>query len=466
MADVVQAVREALPGATAWVVGGAVRDRLLGREVDDVDLVVEGDVRAAAKRLARATGGPMFNLSQEFGAWRVLAPDRSYRIDLNPLRGDDLQADLLLRDLTVNAIAEPLAGGEPVDPTGGQADLAARRLRMTGPTAFTEDPLRVVRLARLALALGFEVDPGTADAARAAAPGLADVPGERIFAELNLLLAHDSAAQGVRLLADVGGLAAVLPEIAALEGVEQNRYHDRDVLGHTLEVLAETIAIERYPTVVFGPEHTEPLQRVLAERLADGLTRAMGLRWGALLHDAAKPATRVMRDDGEVGGFPGHDVQGAELAREVMSRLRASERLRAHVAALTRHHLRLGFLVHSRPLDAHDLYGYLTATEPVGVDVTLLSVADRLATRGRKADESIARHLEVAREVLPAVLAWRAAGGRPAPLLRGDALAKRLGVDPGPELGRLLAALSEAQYAGEVATPDEAVALARRLLDR
>jgi poly(A) polymerase len=147
-----------------------------------------------------------------------------------------------------------------------------------------------------------------------------------------------------------------------------------------------------------------------------------------------------------------------------MTRLRASERLRAHVAALTRHHLRLGFLVHSQPLAPRDVYAYLTATEPVEVDVTLLSVADRLATRGRKAEESIERHVGLARELLPEILAWRERGGRPTPLLRGDKLARRLGLDPGPELGRVLAALSEAQYAGEVTTEEEAVALARSLL--
>jgi poly(A) polymerase len=408
----------------------------------------------------------MFALSQEFGAWRVLAPDRAWCIDLNPVRGGSLEADLALRDLTVNAIAEPLGGGEPVDPTGGREDLAAGRLRMVGPTAFADDPLRVVRLARLALALGFAIDEATARAAREAAPGLEDVAGERVFAELNLLLGHPAAPEGIGLLADVGALRAILPEIAALDGVEQNRYHDRDVLGHTLEVLAQAIAIESDPGAILGAEHADALLAVLGEPLADGLSRAMGLRWGALLHDVAKPATRVMRDDGEVGGFPGHDVEGAEVAREILGRLRASERLRAHVAALTRHHLRLGFLVHSAPLGPRDLYAYLTETEPVEVDVTLLSVADRLATRGRKSEESIARHVGLAQEVLPAILAWHGGGGRPAPLLRGDELARRLGVLPGPDLGRLLAALSEAQYAGEVTTPEEAVALARGLLSR
>ena len=464
MAERRAVVADALAGEPAWIVGGAVRDRLLGRPVDDLDLVVGGDAKAATKRVAKAVGGPMFSLSQEFGAWRVLSPDRSWRVDLSPIHGGTLDADLRLRDLTVNAIAEPLAGGDLVDPTGGRADLDARVLRMAGPGAFEDDPLRVVRVARLALVLGFAIDPATRAAARAAADGLDRVSGERIFAELNLLLANDAAPAGIGLLADVGALGVVLPEISALEGVEQNRYHDRDVLGHTLAVLEESIALERDAGPVLGAEHADALRAVLAEPLADGLPRSMGLRWGALLHDAAKPATRVMRDDGEVGGFPGHDVQGADLARDVLARLKASERLRAHVAALTRHHLRLGFLVHSRPLDAHDLYDYLTATEPVEVDVTLLSVADRLATRGRKSEEAIERHVELAREVLPAVLAWRAAGGRPAPLLRGDTLARRLGVDPGPELGRLLRALSEAQYAGEVTTSDEAVELAQRLL--
>ena len=132
-------------------------------------------------------------------------------------------------------------------------------------------------------------------------------------------------------------------------------------------------------------------RRCSREPLADELSRAEALRWGALLHDAAKPLTRAVRpQDGRVT-FLGHDVRGAELARTVLGRLRASERLSAHVAALVRHHLRLGFLVHEpQPLSRRRLFGYLRACSPVEVDVTLLSVADRLATRGDRAWESIA----------------------------------------------------------------------------
>ena len=162
-------------------------------------------------------------------------------------------------------------------------------------------------------------------------------------------------------------------------------------------------------------------------------------------------------------GFPGHDRVGADLARAALARLRASERLRAHVAALTRHHLRLGFLVRDAPLDRRAVHRYLVATAPVAADVTLLTVADRLATRGRNAGPAIAGHVELASRLLDAALERRAAGPA-APLVRGDELAEALGLRPGPRLGELLDEIEEARYAGEVATPDEAVALARRAL--
>ena len=462
MSDPVATTREALSDREAWLVGGAVRDRLLERPTADLDLVVEGDVGAAARSLARAARGPVFELSEAFGAWRVLSADRSWQVDLNPLRGGSLEADLALRDFTVNAMAEPLAGGERVDPHGGAADLAARRLRAVGPQAFADDPLRALRLVRLAAELELEPEGATIDLARAQAPRVAAVAQERVFAELKRILSGAGVIASLRLMGGLGLTDSILPELAALRGVRQGRYHHADVHDHTLEVLDGLLVLERDPGAVLGEQHAAAVSALLAEPLADDLDRGLALRLGALLHDAAKPQTLGHRDDGSPT-FLGHDRAGAELARDVLTRLRAGERLKTHVAALVRHHLRLGFLVHERPLSRRALYGYLRACEPVEVDVTLLSVADRLATRGRKAQESIAKHLELAREVLPAALEWRAQGRRE-PLVRGDALARALKLADGPRLGRLLAAIDEARYAGEVATPDEAIALAERLL--
>jgi poly(A) polymerase len=459
---VIEILREALEGERAWLVGGALRDRLLGRPTPDLDVVVDGDVRAAARRLGRGLGGASFELSDQFGAWRVVARETGWQVDITPLQGGSLEADLGARDLTVNAMAEPLGGGELVDPFGGARDLAERRLRMVSAAAFAADPLRTIRVARLATELGFEVEPSTADNVRAQAGGLRDVSPERVFAELRRIVTADEAVSGMELIEELDLTEGVLPELTALRGVEQTAYHHRDVHGHTLEVLQAAIDLERDPAAALGDELAEPVLALLAEPLADQLTRGGAMRFGALLHDVAKPRTRTEFPDGRIG-FPHHDEEGAEMARAALARLRASERLRAHVAALTRHHLRLGFLVHDMPLDRRAIYRYLVACEPVEADVTLLSVADRLATRGRKADEAIARHLELARQVLAEALARRAAGPQP-PLVRGDELAAELGIARGPRLGELLARIAEARFAGEVSTRAEALALAREAL--
>ena len=472
MGEGLQAVRTALAGRRAWLVGGAVRDHALGRHSDlsDIDVVVDGDPGESARAIAGAAGrAACFALSEEFGAWRVVAPDRSWQVDVEALRGGSLEQDLRLRDFTVNAIAEPVAGGAPIDPLGGLADLAARRLRMAGPGGFAEDPLRVLRLARVAIELDLEPEHETMSAAVAQAGALQAVSQERVFVELRRILASTRARPGFELLGELGATAVVLPELDALRGVEQNRYHHRDVYGHTLEVLDRVVDMteaddrELDGADLWMAQHRAEVTALLAEPLADGLTRGEALRWGALLHDAAKPLTRETRlADGRVT-FIGHDVRGAELAREVLSRLRASERLRAHVAALVRHHLRPGFLVHEpQPLPRRAVFAYLQACAPVQADVTLLSVADRLATRGDRAEESIGAHLRVAGRLLADALRWHA-DGPPPPLVRGDELAAKLEIPVGPRIGELLLAIAEAQYAGELATPEQALAYARTL---
>ena len=459
-----EAVRAALAGEPAWLVGGAVRDRLLDRATDDVDVAVAGDPRSAARRLAKATGGAAFQLSHEFGGWRTVGPGHAWHVDLLPLRDGDLQADLAARDFTVNAMAEPLAGGALVDPHGGAADLDARRLRMVSGRAMTDDPLRTLRAVRFAVELGFGIEPATAAAVREHAAAIGNVSPERVFAELKRVIAAPRVREGLTLMEETGLLAAVLPELEALRGVDQSVYHHADVLGHTLEVLDAVVAMEAAPADVgLGGDLAGPVADLLAEPLANELTRGTAMRFAALLHDAAKPQTRDVLPGGRVT-FVGHDREGAQLARGVLRRLRASEKLTGYVAALTAHHLDLGFLVHERPLSRREVWRYLAATAPHAADVTLLTVADRLATRGRKSDPAIAAHLELARDVLRHAFAQRAAGPQP-PLVPGDELAAELGIRQGPRLGELLRALEEDRYAGDVSTREEALARARALLD-
>jgi poly(A) polymerase len=446
----------------AWVVGGALRDELLGRPVRDVDVAVAGDPEQAARSLAEEVGGPVFRLSEAFGAWRVIDRRAGQVWDFSPLQGETIEEDLGRRDFTVNAMARPLDGGELIDPLGGRADLEARVLRVLGPEAYERDPLRPLRLARFAAELGFGPEPATERLTAAAAPRVTEAAGERVFAELRRLVIADGALEGLQLADRLGLLRAVLPELVELHDVEQSRYHHLDVYDHTLEVLARLIELEGRLEELFGGRDAERLRRILDEPLADELTRAQALRFGALLHDIGKPSTRAVRPDGRVT-FIGHDALGVGMVRSICRRLRTSERLARFLEGLTRHHLVLGFLVHERPLDRRQVYRYITATAPVEAEVTLLSCADRLATRGRRAGEATGPHLELAAELMRAALDWREQGPPRLPV-RGDELARELDIEPGPELGRLLAELAERVYAGEVENREQAVEMARRLM--
>jgi len=466
-APAVRACREALGDVTgAWIVGGAVRDAALGREVTDVDLAVAGDEEEAARAIARASGGPCFQLSEEFATWRALDGEDAWHVDVVRLRGDDIEGDLALRDFTVNSVAVELANraATPLDPHGGLDDLDARVLRAVSERSFIDDPLRVLRGARIAAEVPLEVAPATTGLARASVGRVAETAGERQLAELRLLLTGPDPIRGLNLLDELGATAVVLPELDALRGVQQNPNHHLDVHGHTIEVLRNVLEIEADLDSYAG-ERAEEVAELLAEPLADELTRGGALRFGALVHDLGKPATRQVQ--GGYVTFIGHDREGAEIVARVCRRLKTSRRLERHLQGLTLSHLRLGFLVHQRPLPRRLVYEYLRDTDPVTADVTLLSAADRLAARGGGAiagREMVEAHLDLAREMLGAALDWRRDGPPRSPI-PGNELAAELGIEPGPELGSLIGEIDAAVYAGEVSSREQAIALARKHLD-
>jgi hypothetical protein len=225
-------VEELLAGEEAWIVGGAVRDELLGRPLVDLDVACR-DPQAAARAYAQRSGGAPFPLSERHGAWRV-ALDGGKTVDFTPLRGG-IEGDLATRDFTINAIALPVGGGEPVDPTGGRDDLELRVLRAVREEIFEDDPLRILRAVRLEDELGFRLAPMTEELVRAHAARVAEPAGERILGELERL----SPAGFVRLdelglLAPLGGS---LERLDALGRVDSPGYRLVVVFGDRLRRL-------------------------------------------------------------------------------------------------------------------------------------------------------------------------------------------------------------------------------------
>jgi Poly A polymerase head domain len=251
--------RELLEGQEAWVVGGAVRDELLGRDVVDLDVAVR-DPRAAAREYARRSGGAAFPLSERHGAWRVALED-GRTVDFTPMRGP-IEDDLATRDFTINAIAVPLAGGEPADPYFGQADIEGRIIRAVSPSVFADDPLRLLRAVRLGDELGFRLDPETQRLVQEQAELVTRPAGERTYAELvRLSEAGYRYAGELGLLEPLGGSAEGLDRA---ELVDSPEYRLVAVFGESLARLPVSNELLRYSRALL---HAKPP--------ADGSPRAI-----------------------------------------------------------------------------------------------------------------------------------------------------------------------------------------------
>jgi tRNA nucleotidyltransferase/poly(A) polymerase len=248
--------REVLEGQEAWVVGGAVRDELLRRALVDLDIALR-DPKRAARAYARRSGGAPFPLSERHGAWRVALED-GRTVDFTPLPGR-VEEDLATRDFTINAIARPLGGGEPVDPFGGREDLDAKRLRAVRDTVFEDDPLRLLRAVRLEDELGFRLDGETKRLVREHAGLVTRPAGERIVAELRRL-----SAGGYRRLDDLGLLEPLGGAITdRLERLDSPDYRLVAVFGDGLRRFPVSNELRRYASALLRAERPEEDPRSL-----------------------------------------------------------------------------------------------------------------------------------------------------------------------------------------------------------
>jgi putative nucleotidyltransferase with HDIG domain len=287
--------------------------------------------------------------------------------------------------------------------------------------------------------------------------------GERQLAELHRILSVRDPVDALTLCDELGVLAAVLPEVDALHDVEQSAFHHLDVFDHTLHVIDATADVAANVAHFFpDPEVAAAIEASLAAPLDGTMDVRAGLRWGALLHDIAKPYTRTVMPDGGVK-FWGHDERGVAMLDVILSRFNASGALRELATVLVREHLTLGFMIPERPLDSRAFYRYAMATRPYALPSVVLSLGDRLATRGaRTRQRGLRRHLQTAQEIAAGIVAL---GPVPPRLVApADRIADAIGLTPGPALGRLVAALQEEQAAGAVESEEQAVEFARSWL--
>jgi len=481
-------VREiAPPDPPIYLVGGAVRDALLGLPTHDLDFALSGDVLSLARRVADHLDGAYFPLDEVRATGRVILVNQGEQrqvLDFAAYRGSDLESDLRARDFTINAMAVALDAPQALlDPTGGAADLVARRVRVCSPTSLEDDPLRILRGVRLAAALQLNIDLPTRQLMRQAAPNLVRISPERVRDELFRILGGRRPDLAIRALDLLGVVPVILPELPALQGVLQSPPHVYDVWNHTLNVLKyleqilDVLLVEHDPeqvnswtigliSVRLGRYRNQFRDHFAQTRLNTDRSLRSLLFLAGLYHDVAKPQTRTT-DAKNLVHFYEHDAIGADLIVRRAKSLHLSNPEIERLQTIVRQHMRPHFMAKENgQVSRRAIYRFFQATGQAGVDICLLSLADRLATSGPGLSQDVwTRQLDVVRTLLEAYWEQPEQSVSPSPLISGHDLINLFHLAPGVQIGDLLQQVREAQAAGEIQDRQQALDFIGRTLD-
>jgi putative nucleotidyltransferase with HDIG domain len=464
-----------------YLVGGGVRDAVLGKYSNDLDFAVSSGGIEIAKTVAAALKGHFYPLDYERDYGRVIVlPDNGDRLllDFTPFQGGDLETDLRGRDFTMNALAVDVRQPEKLlDPLGGLSDLHSKTLRACSPGAISSDPIRILRAIRFAASFELMISEETRQFIRQATPKLVDISAERLRDEIFRILGGPKPGAALRVLDTLGATTYILPELLSLKGVKQPPPHIYDVWDHSLKILDNLEIVlgvlatdsdpENYANLHFGAmsvqlgRFREKINAHLAARLVPDRSRRSLFFLASLYHDIGKPRTQTIDEFNRIQ-FLGHEKTGAELVSQRGHRLKLSSAEIDHLIRIVSNHMRPLWLAESGKLPSRrSIYRFFRSAGDAGVEVCLLSLADTTAIFGPGLPpERWSRLLEVVRILL---LTWWEGPFdvvRPEPLVNGRELISEFGLAPGPLIGRVLEALREAQAAGEINSRIEALKLA------
>ncbi len=451
-------------GAESFLVGGLVRDGLLAKHTQDVDITLSRESLKVARIFAARTGGAFVLLRAEGEMARVILHDRTF--DFANFRGPDLEADLRGRDFTVNAIALPLAqvcterGWVPYDPLNGIRDLRNRVLRMAAADCFLQDPLRMLRTFRFSAQLGMTIEPDTWQAIEKSAPMLTRSAPERIHYEWLVLLSQPTSFDSIQEMEKTGLLNVLFPELDQLKGIHQDRYHHLDVYRHSLLTFQ---CLEKLIQKVI------PLPETLDMELASylkGNNKGVWLKWAALLHDLGKAATGA-----EKAGhwtFYGHPEFSRDSFGPIAERFRLGTHEKIFIDWMIGRHMRPFYLVQemiNKNLTHRALIRFVKETGKELNGIFLLALADSLAAQGKEKPKYLEDRLM---ELWRKALSIRDEIIRPlevtSPLISGSDLID-LGFTPGPIFKTLLSELQEEQMEGKISNRNQALEWAKGRLE-
>ncbi|HJX04019.1 MAG TPA: HD domain-containing protein [Dehalococcoidia bacterium] len=487
MSDIKQDLRELL-GAVCnitenerfdvYLVGGFVRDCLLHKETWDIDIAVPGDALELAQKIAPGLHGKYVLLDESKRIARIVIKKEKSQayLDLSSYKGT-IDADLGRRDFSINAMAINLktfltGAGEIIDPFHGREDLRKGCIKAISPGVFREDPSRLLRAVRFAFKLNYKISRSTENQILKDSHLIKDVPGEKAREELLYLINLPNAGPAFRYMDKVKLLSGLIPEIESMKGVEQPREHYWDVFNHSLETIGaiEFLLMENDWRYNIGhlQSHSQWAGKLVEhfnKKVSSGSTRKQILKLAGLLHDIAKPITRKIDENGRTR-FLNHAALGADMAVEILKRLRFSNKERLMAKMLIQQHLRPFQLAHDKLPTGRAVYRFFRDTEGYGIDILFIALADYLAARGGNIETQDWAGANTMLEYIYNEHKKQQRENLKQKLINGHDLMYALGLGEGPLIGKLLLEIDEAQATGKIKNKMEAIEFVEGKLNR
>ncbi len=450
--------------AEAWLVGGCVRDCILGKTPADIDLVLAGSEQLV-RELADHLNAVLVQLSGPFNMYRLVLPgkERSFCLDLELIVDGDILSNLGRRDFSIDAMAIPLRQegikiNELLDRYGGRLDLERMLIRAVKPSVFEDDSVRGLRAFRLACWLGFEIEPQTLSYIKAMKGGFGDTAGERIWREFRAILAYKKAAAVLQEMeARAGLVSALIPGLALLKRMGQGKWHVLDAWDHTM------LALESLEDVLEAKENSNLYKvRELYEAAISGFPQDItpALKLGVLLHDSGKPLVSASGEDGPE--FAGHEKAGLSVARKLCERWRLPAWEREIVEAVVGGHMHPLYLYLNKERTLSAKRRFVNKKGRYAPVILVCSLADVMATRAAAGDEDGAlAYKEFITEFLEFFVAEGTTWLKLPRFIDGNKVMKILGIGPSPLVGKVLRLLAEKEMSGEIVNEEQAEAYLR-----
>ena len=436
-----------------YVVGGTVRDLLMGRQPTDYDIAAAPPCEPLAQRIAQNAGSRVVLLGKPgVTIYRIVAGELTF--DVAPFAGETIREDLKRRDFTINAMAWDVAKNNLIDTLNGRKDIEAGQIRMISPENFRSDPLRMLRAFRLGAAFRFSIDSATTTEIRRHAVKIKEAAGERIRDELMKMLATPQSGAYLKEMDSAALLTEIFPELEPLKGCLQNQHHDFDAFEHTMTAYGWIEEILARPENIFVAADRHP-QYIMPHPAR--------LKLAMLLHDIGKPECRT---EGQKGGihFYRHESVSAEMARAISRRLKLSKDHSAYTDFIIRNHLKPLhlFIAHQQQkLTKTAIARFFLKTRPFAADLLIHAIAD---ARGKKSVQSPNVFEEFCRQLLDACTYDFEPKTASQPLISGHDLINELHLRPSPLFARLLSSVEEERLAGRLMTRSDALNWIKNLM--